>query len=112
MLAVICPGHAVFCLKIRKRTDLLCSGVERKTNTELRPFFSDGTNIWRDGQRPTEILDQLCKRRGIPEPVYHDSRRCQVAGQQYFLTADGKLEPFLHNHILSLTFPAVFLFVL
>lgn len=50
----------------------------------------DGTNLWRDSERPTDILEQLCKRRGLGLPNYQGARRCQVAGQQYFLTAEGK----------------------
>lgn len=32
--------------------------------------FSDGYNKWRDAKKPTTILNDLCKSKGIPAPEY------------------------------------------
>ena len=51
---------------------------------------SDGTNAWRDNQRPTAILNEVCGRRGITPPVYHGDSRCTVADHEYEVFPEGK----------------------
>ncbi|XP_065176222.1 myoferlin-like isoform X2 [Sycon ciliatum] len=48
-----------------------------------KSYCVDGTNAWRDNQRPTAILNEVCGRRGITPPVYHGDSRCTVADHEY-----------------------------
>ena len=33
-------------------------------------FFRSGYNVWRDPQKPSEILSELCGKVGLEEPQY------------------------------------------
>ena len=41
-----------------------------------------GCAKWRDSQTPTQILAELCKKEGLPPPIYAD-KVCEVGGKTF-----------------------------
>lgn len=52
-----------------------CCGISRTYSTS-------GYNAWRDREKPTQILESLCKRNNLPSPEFSNSR--VTIGKQEF----------------------------
>ena len=63
--------------------------------------FSDGTNAWRDIDKPTEILETVCRRHSLSPPVYHGDASCTVADQVYELFGEGEYCPLRECSLLA-----------
>lgn len=47
-----------------------------------KTYNTTGCNAWRDREKPTQILEYLCKKNNLPAPEYRDS--CVTIGKQRF----------------------------
>lgn len=54
-------------------------------------FYSTGINQWRDQQKPSQILQDVARLKGVPQPVFSDSgNRVNFAGREYLLDNLGE----------------------
>lgn len=51
-----------------------------------RVYNSDGYNAWRDRERPTQILELLCKKNNLPSPEYGE-REIKIGKQTFSFDA-------------------------
>ncbi|KAH9524694.1 hypothetical protein Btru_027538 [Bulinus truncatus] len=81
-----------------------------------KSYWVSGVNLWRDSQKPIEILNEFCKRNRMEPPKFKDTKTVTVGGQVYKLEDFEKTTPFnkhlgpedqrLALHVLNL-FPLV-----
>ncbi|XP_055863087.1 myoferlin-like isoform X4 [Biomphalaria glabrata] len=63
-----------------------------------KSYWISGVNLWRDSQKPIEILQEFCKRNRMDAPKFQDTKTVTVGGRTYKLTDFEKTPPF-NKHI-------------
>lgn len=53
-----------------------------------------GVNLWRDSQKPVEILQEYCLRNRLEGPVFLETTTVKVGEKTYKLTDFGKFDSF------------------
>ncbi|XP_059157039.1 myoferlin-like isoform X3 [Physella acuta] len=81
-----------------------------------KSYWLSGVNLWRDSQKPVEILQEYCRRNRLEGPVFLETTTVKVGDKTYKLSDFEKVPPFnkhvgpeeqrLALHVLNL-FPLV-----